>query len=248
MSRYLVVLALFLTACATQQGSRVGLAESNKHENARIHADLGSGYYLQNQMAVALDEFTKSIEFDPMYSSGFNGLGMTYAAIKDDEKAEVNFKKSIALDSKNSDAHNNYGSFLCSHNRIDESILQFEEAVNNPLYVTPFIAYTNAAYCSLKKSDVELAEHFFSLALQYQPLLHNVAYQLAKIYFDKQQYALAQQTMTYALANNPTPEMLLLGVTIERQLGNKDAESSYALELKSTYPDAPQTQSLLSGS
>jgi type IV pilus assembly protein PilF len=248
MRHYLALLVLFLTACATQQGSRVGSAETNKHESARIHAELGSGYYQQNQMAVALEEFTKSIEFDPTYSSGFNGLAMTYAAIKEDVKAELNFKKSIALDVKNSEAHNNYGSFLCSRNRFDESIVQFQEAAKNPLYVTPFVAYTNAGYCSLKKSDVNGAEQFFSLALQYQPLLHNAAYQLAKIYFDKKQYGLAQQTLSNALANNPTPEMLWLGVRVERQLGNKDAESSYALELRRKYPDAPQTQSLLSGS
>ena len=248
MRHYLALFVLFLTACATQQGSRAGSAESNKHESARIHAELGSGYYQQNQMAVALEEFTKSIEFDPTYSSGFNGLAMTYAAIKEDTKAEINFKKSIALDVKNSEAHNNYGSFLCSRNRFDESIVQFQEAANNPLYVTPFVAYTNAGYCSLKKSDVNGAEQFFSLALQYQPLLHNAAYQLAKIYFDKKQYVRAQQTMSNALANNPTPEMLWLGVRVERQLGNKDAESSYALELRRNYPDAPQTQSLLSGS
>ena len=248
MSRYIAFFVLFLSACATQQSSRAGAAESNKHESARIHAELGAGYYQQNEMALALEEFTKSIEFDPGYSSGFNGLAMTYAAIKEDANAEANFKKSIALDAKNSEAHNNYGSFLCSRNRIDDSIVQFQEAANNPLYVTPFIAFTNAGYCSLKKSDINSAERFYSLALQYQPLLHNAAYQLAKIYFDKKQYELAQQTMSNALANNPTPEMLWLGVRIERQLGNKDAESSYTLELKRNYPDAPQTQSLLSGS
>lgn len=249
ISRYLLLVVFsFLTACAAQQGTRFGLSESNKHESARIHAELGSGYYQQNQMAVALEEFTKSIEFDPSYSSGFNGLAMTYAAIQEDEKAEANFKKSIALDGKNSEAHNNYGSFLCSRNRYDDSIVQFQEAVKNPLYVTPFIAYTNAGFCSLKKSDLNSAEQFFSLALQYQPLLHNAAYQLAKIYFDRKQFGLAQKTMSNALANNPTAEMLWLGVKIERQLGNKDAESSYALELRRNFPDASQTKSLLSGS
>jgi len=199
-------------------------------------------------MTDELNEFIKSIELNPNYSSGYNGLAMTYAAINEDTKAELNFQKSITLDAKNSEAHNNYGSFLCSRNRVDESIVQFQDAAKNPLYVTPFIAYTNAGYCSLKKSDVNGAEHFFSLALQNQPLLHNTAFQLAKIYFDKKQYELAQNAMRNALANNPTPEMLWLGVREERQLGNKDAESSFALELKRNYPDAPQTQSLLSGS
>ena len=248
MRWYFILIVLLISACASQQGSRASYSEANRHESARIHAELGSGYYQQNQMDVALEEFTKATIFDPTYSSGFNGLAMTYAAINEDVKAEDNFKKSIALDVKNAEAHNNYGSFLCSRNRVDESIEQFLEAVKNPLYTTPFIAYTNAGYCSLKKSDVNSAERFFSLALQYQPLLHNAAYQLAKIYFDRQQYGLARQTMVNALANNPSPEMLWLGVRIEHRLGNQDAESSYALELRRNFPEAPQTKSLLSGS
>jgi len=243
-----VLMVLMLSGCANQSGIGLIPSDSNQQESARIHADRGSGYYQQGQMSEALNEFIKSIELNPNYSSGYNGLAMTYAAINEDTKAELNFQKSITLDAKNSEAHNNYGSFLCSRNRVDESIVQFQDAAKNPLYVTPFIAYTNAGYCSLKKSDVNGAEHFFSLALQNQPLLHNTAYQLAKIYFDKKQYELAQNAMRNALANNPTPEMLWLGVRVERQLGNKDAESSFALELKRNYPDAPQTQSLLSGS
>lgn len=247
MRKSLVLIALLLASCAGQQATRSSL-ETNRQDSARIHAELGSGYYQDNQMGIALEEFTKATTVDPSYSSGFNGLAMTYAAINEDAKAEENFKKAILLDAKNSEAHNNYGSFLCSRNRVDESVLQFQEAVKNPLYTTPFIAYTNAGYCSLKKADLNSAERFFSLALQYQPLLHAAAYQLAKIYFDKQQYGLAEQTMANALANNPSPEMLWLGVRIARQLGNKDAASSYALELRRKYPDAPQTQSLLSGS
>jgi type IV pilus assembly protein PilF len=247
MRPYLIWLVLLLSACASQQESRSSYTDANKQESARIHAELGSGYYQQNQMGIALEEFTKAIQFDESYSSGFNGLAMTYAAINEDVKAEDNFKKALALDPKSSEAHNNYGSFLCSRNRVDESISQFLEAVKNPLYVTPFIAYTNAGYCSLKKSDVSSAERYFSLALQYQPLLHNAAYQLAKIYFDRQQYGLARQTMVNALANNPSPEMLWLGVRIEHKLGNQDAKSSYALELRRNYPDSPQTQSLLAG-
>jgi type IV pilus assembly protein PilF len=248
MRKCIVLIVLVLSACVNQSGAGLISSDNNNQGAARIHADRGTSYYQQGQMIIALNEFMKSIELDKNYSAGYNGLAMTYAAMNEDAQAELNFKKSIALDAKNSEALNNYGSFLCSRNRVDESILQFQQAAKNPLYVTPFIPYTNAGYCSLKKFDVNSAEQFFSLALQHQPLLHNTAYQLANIYFDKKQYSLAQQTMINALANNPSPEMLWLGIRVERQLGNKDAESSYALELKRIYPDAPQTQSLLSGS
>ena len=246
MRQLLILLVLSLSACANQSAMRLSAFDGNKQDSARVHAELGSGYYQQGQMAVALNEFIKSTEFDPNYSPGYNGLAMTYSAMNEDAQAELNFKKSIALDAKNSEALNNYGSFLCSRNRVDESILQFQQAAKNPLYVTPFIPYTNAGYCSLKKSDLVAAERFFSLALQYQPLLHNTAYQLAKLYFDRQQYGLAQQTLFNAMANNPNSDMLWLGIRIEHQLGNQDVESSYVTELKSKFPDSPQTKLLLS--
>ena len=41
-------------------------------------------------------------------------------------------------------------------------------------------------------------------------------------------------------------ESLWLGLRIERKLGNKTAEASYALQLKRKFPDSPQTQALLS--
>ena len=73
-------------------------------------------------MDIALEEFTKATVFDPTYSSGFNGLVMTYATINENVKAESFFKKAVALDTKNSEAYNNFGSFLCSRNRVDESV------------------------------------------------------------------------------------------------------------------------------
>ena len=115
-------MVLLLSACATQLGSRSSYNEVNRQESARIHAEQGSGYYQQNQMDIALEEFTKATVFDPTYSSGFNGLAMTYAAINEDVKAEGYFKKAVALDTKNSEAYNNFGSFLCSRNRVDESV------------------------------------------------------------------------------------------------------------------------------
>lgn len=242
-----ILMALLLTACASSSGNKSVYVDSNQQDRAKIHAELGSGYYQENQMQIALEEFTKAVTINPNYSSGFNGLAMTYAAIHEDVKAEESFKRALSLDAQSSEAHNNFGSFLCSRGRIDESIVHFQEAVKNPLYTTPFVAYMNAGYCSLRKPNIDNAERFFGLALQYQPLLHNASYQLAKIYYGRKQYDLAQNTMRNALANNPDPDMLVLAVKVERQLGNKDAAIGYAYELKRKYPDAPQSQSLVLG-
>ena len=47
-------------------------------------------------------------------------------------------------------------------------------------------------------------------------------------------------------ATAPTPEVLWLGVRIERALGDRKAEMLYAQQLRRTFPSAPET-ALLGG-
>lgn len=246
MRKFAAVVIFALCSCAAQQ-SQDASRESGQRESARIHTELGAGYYAQNQPGVALEEFNDAIRIDPTYAMAYNGLGLVYAALHEDDKADANYKKSLQLEPGNSESHNNYGTFLCSRNRIDESISQFLEAVKNPLYTTPGSAYLNAGICSLKKQDVKNAELYLQKALQAQPLLHQAAYQLALIHFNRGQHQLAHNDLQNAMISNPTPEMLWLGIRIERVLGDKNAESSYTLLLKSKYPDSEQTKALLAG-
>jgi type IV pilus assembly protein PilF len=245
--RKLVILAvLALAACAGQQTRNSG-EESQARESARIHTELGAGYYAQNRMAIALEEFTTATKSDPSYAMAYNGLGLVYGALGEDSKAEASFKKSLALEPGNSQTHNNYGSFLCSRNRIEESITQFLEAVKNPLYVTPGVAYMNAGTCALRMQDVNNAEIYLQKALQAQPLLYQASYQLALIHFERGQNNLARNYLQNALQGEPTAEMLWLAIRVARLQSDKDAEASYALELRRKFPNSDETKALLSG-
>ncbi|HZV98152.1 MAG TPA: type IV pilus biogenesis/stability protein PilW [Methylophilaceae bacterium] len=246
MKRCALIALLMLGACASQQPTNSG-GESDLRERARIHTELGAGYYAQKQMGIALEEFSEAAKIDPNYALAQNGLGLVYAALGEDAKADASYKKALQLDPANSESRNNYGTFLCSRNRIDESITQFVEAVKNPLYATPGIAYLNAGVCSLRKNDTANAEVYLQKALQAQPLLHQAAYQLALIQFNRGKPELARNYLKNALVSDPTPEILWLGIRIERLLGDKDAEASYALLLRKKYPNSEQTKALLSG-
>ncbi len=172
---------------------------------------------------------------------------MVYAALQEDAKAEANYKKAVELQPKNSESRNNYGSFLCAKGRYDESITQFLEAVKNPLYATPHMAYSNAGICSVRKKDIAQAEIYLNKALQIDPLMHSPAFELAKIQFNRKEIQAAQQTLQNSLITNPGPNILWLGIQIERILGNKDNEASYALQLRQRYPNSQETKLLLSG-
>lgn len=245
MKQFVIVLTVLLVGCATQSNNSRDL--SQKRDGARIHTELGAGYFSQGQIAIALEEFTEASRIDPNYPMAHNGLGLVYSALGEDAKADASFKRSISLDPSNSEARNNYGTFLCTRDRIDESITQFMEAVKNPLYTTKDIAYMNAGLCSLRKNDIDGAENYLQRALQVQPLLHRASYELAQIQFNRKKFGLAREYLQTPLVGNPTPEVLWLAIRVERQLGDRDAEASYSLELRRNYPNSEQAKALLSG-
>ena len=244
-----VLLAGFISfvgvGCVNQQ--QKDKDDENVVARARAHTDLGAVYYQQKQLEIALEEFTVATQIDSNFALAYNGLGLVHAALGQDDIADANFRKSIQLEPNNSESHNNYGSFLCARNRIDESIKEFLAAVRNPLYSTPALAYINAGICSARKKDTVSAEAYFQKALQIDPLLNAAAYQLAALQFKRKNAAAAKTTLQNLMLGQPGPEMLWLAIQIEREVGGKDAEASYALQLRRQYPDSEQAKLLQSG-
>lgn len=243
-----VVLTLF-AACASTSQTNTGNVynETATTERARAHSDLGAAYLQQNKLEIALAEFTIATQIDSNYSPAYNGLGLVHAALGQDDKADANFKRAIQIQPNSSESHNNYGNFLCVRKRYDESIIHYLEAIKNPLYPTPNLAYANAGICSTRKNDIKNAEIYLNKALQIQPLTHSAAYQLAEIQFKRNDVKTAKATLQNALIAAPSPESLWLAIKIERILGGRDNEASYALQLRQQYPNSEQTSLLLSG-
>jgi type IV pilus assembly protein PilF len=247
LNKLISVVALFLAlaGCATKVPQYS--SDPTERQRAQIHTELASGYYSQNLWPLAMTEYNTAIEIDSNYAPAYIGLAMVYAVMAQDDKAEANFKRALDIEPGNPESHNNYGVFLCSRNRIDESLTQFMTAVKEPLYYTPQTAWLNAGICALKKKDATNAETYLFKALSIQPGLSEASYQLATIYFSRGDYLQARERLQRAMQNTEaTPDMLLLGVRIERILGGKDAEASYSMLLRKKYPDSDQTRILLS--
>ena len=243
----IAILSVTLSACETLKGSSNERGESKLSARARSHTELGAAYFQQNKLEIALDEFKYAAEIDPSYAQAYNGLGLVYAALGEDAKADKNFKKAIQVEPRNSESHNNYGSFLCARKRYDESITHFLEAVKNPLYATPNLAYANAGICSVRKNDTKNAEVYLSKALQIEPLTHPAATQLADIQLKRGDATTANKTLQNALLDYPGPDTIWLAIKIARALDDKNSEASYALQLRQQYPNSEQARLLLSG-
>jgi type IV pilus assembly protein PilF len=212
---------------------------------AQLHTDLGAGYYERGQMDVALDELNMAVKIDPSYAPAYNVLGLVYATLGDDRKAEQSFAQALQLAPADSDTHHNWGWYLCTHKRERESLAEFEIAVRNPLYRAPEVALVNAGRCSQALGDTRAAENYFRRALAAQPGNPLGSLGLAQIAYQERRYDEARALMKRVmLTNNPPLEGLRLGMCIERRLGDRQAELSYVSQLRNRYPDAAETKAI----
>lgn len=222
--------------------------QSDARQRAQVHTDLGAAYFSAGQLGVALEELNVAIQADSSFAPAYNMLGLVYMTLRENDKAEENFRRSLSLSSTDSDTNNNYGWFLCQRGKIDDSIRYFMAALKNPLYTTPEKSYLNAGICARKKNDDAEAEEFLLKAVRLQPRQPQALFHLADINFKRGNYGESKKFINQlSQIAAPTPESLWLGLRIERRLGNRSDEASYGLQLRKTFPDSPEAQALRSG-
>jgi len=248
----LVFMAMVLEGCASSGGGSAGTPQQDTTRAqaiARIHTELAASYYERTQYAVALQEVAVALKADSNYPPAYNVRAMVRIALHEDEQAEADFGRSLQLDSTNSETHINYGWFMCDRGHIKEAITQFQEALKNPLYANPEMAYVNLAMCSQKAGLVKDVESNFQRALVLRPGMPEALYGLAGWSYDKGDYAGAKSYFArFAQGfSDLNAEQLWLAVRIERKMHDRNSEASYALQLRKHFPASREAQLLLQG-
>jgi len=217
---------------------------------AKIHTELAAAYYQAGNPAVALEEVRIALEADPGHVQAYSVRGLVYAQLKEIAKAEEDFQRALKIAPKNPDINNNYGWFLCETGQPRQSIQYFLNAVKDPLYETPEVAYANAGRCALKAGDMDGAQEYLLQALRVaKSQVPETRYQLANVFYLRGNLDESKIFLNEAVKamEPPTPEALWLGIRLERKLGNKAGEGSYASQLRSRYPTSKEYQLFLKG-
>ncbi|MEQ1667679.1 MAG: type IV pilus biogenesis/stability protein PilW [Sulfuriferula sp.] len=239
-----VLTSILFSATAHADDNNVTSAQNR----ARIHTELGAAYFSRAQYAIALAELREALAANDRYAPAYGIMGLVYMELKEEKPADDNFRRAIDLAPGDSDIHNNYGWYLCTRKHYDEALVQFNIALGNPLYPTPERALTNAGICSMQANKTEQAQGYFEKSLKLQPNQAQALTELGKIYYLQGRYFEARTLIERFFENNqPTADALWLGVRVARKQNNKDAEASYALQLRRLFSDAPETQLLLQG-
>lgn len=245
----LLIPALLLGACNTpiNPSSSQNIRPSHvTNEVAAANLNLGIAYLKEGKYEEALTRLNKAREADPAHPSIYNVLGLLYQQIKDYDKAEKHFNKALSLDDRNSSTLNNYGNFLCQQDRIEKALATFSKAADNPLYQTPELAITNAGLCLYNNNRKEEAKVKFQEALKINPRIPQALIKMCEFSVDDFNYLSARGYLQrFQQVSRHNARSLWLGVQIERELGDKDAVSSYALLLKNSFPDSDEAAALL---
>jgi len=213
-------------------------APTKQQKIARIHMDLAVGYMQENVPEVAAEELRVALALEPNNAKIHHTMALLHLRLGDNELAAKAFLKALRLDPADPEIHNNYGVFLSGRDQLDLAIKHFECAIDNPLYSTPFMAYTNAGLTAIKKPDPATAERYFRTSLQLyerQPVAH---IQLAKIYLEQYKINLANKHYKrYKGMAKQTIGSLEVGMAIARATGDENGFASLELQHRNMNPD-----------
>lgn len=248
----LMFILLLLGGCASSGGGSAGTPKTDTtraQASARIHTELAASYYERKQYAIALQELGVAMQADDDFAPAYTVRALVRMALREDDHADADFRRSLQLDNSDSETHNNYGWFLCQHGRVAESISQFRTALDNPLYATPETAYVNLGVCLKKAGMLKEVEVNFQRALILRPGMPGALYGLAEWSFDSGDYAGAKSYFQrFSLGETElNAEQLWLAVRIERKVRDRNSEASYALQLRKRFPDSREAQLLAGG-
>jgi type IV pilus assembly protein PilF len=215
---------------------------------ARIHTDLAVNYLEIRNLGVALEEAGIAQRADPTYGPAYNVAALVYIELRDDRNAEDNFRQALRINARDSDANNNYGTFLCQRKREAEGIKYFLLAISDPLYQYPDRSFVNAGVCARRIGDLPGAENYFLSALKNQPNQVQALYQLADLAYARKGYAEARTFLMRLLpVSARSPEILWLMLRTEKQIGDDATVQSLSHQLRTNFPGSPEAAALAGG-
>ena len=221
---------------------------SDPRNRAKVHTELAALYYSRGNMAVALEELRVAVAADQTFAPAHALFGMVYMDLRENQLALASFERALNIAPTDPDINHNFGWFLCQTGRETEAITYFLTAVRNPLYVMPWRSYSAAGTCSMRKNNLKDAEDYFQRALRQEPDDPSSLLQLGQIRY--RQGSLEDARKLVSRLNKiiePTAESLWLALRVERKLGERGAESSYANQLRRRFAASREYQQLQRG-
>ncbi|MCU7892664.1 MAG: type IV pilus biogenesis/stability protein PilW [Candidatus Thiodiazotropha sp. (ex Ustalcina ferruginea)] len=211
-----MLLMVLLIGCSSQEkvtDTTGNLGLEKRTSPAKIYVEMGMAYIRDGQSAIAMQKLKKALDVDDEFSEAHNVIAILYEQLGESGLAGEHYNRAVELDERDPFIRNARGSYYCRRGMFDEAGLDFQRALSNPLYPTPWVALTNAGLCVERTGDNAKAENFFRRALTANPQYATALFEMAEISLQQQKDLSARAYLErFHGESKPTAASLWLGV------------------------------------
>ncbi|MCG3170630.1 MAG: Lipopolysaccharide assembly protein B [Pseudomonadales bacterium] len=237
----LLMAALLLSACTTTTITGSSF-KADKEAEIQRRVEAATAYLEKGNTEQAVVHLRRALELDPRSAPVHDTLAQVFWRTGEYELAEDHFHRAIGADPKFSRARNNYAAFLYERGDTRAAIRELEQVVADTLYESRASAFANLGRAYNKVGDTARAEEVLQRAIKMDRRQWAALLELAAIEHARGQHVAATRHYERfrSLAPRQSPRSLLLGIGLARVTGDRDAEASYALQLRNLYPESAE--------
>ena len=235
-------LAVAISGCMVQETGQYGpIKPVDQQKVLANHIDLAFRYIGSNNRELARKHLEKARELDARQSSIYTAYALIYEAEGEEALAEENFRQAIRYNPADTQAQFYYAVFLSSRNRPREARTQFIKVTENVDYANRALAFLSLGRTELQLGNAKDARAAFERALRLNQNFAPAYLELANIEHAAGNFVMARRYLEqHNQLSQPSPRSLWLGVRLEHQARNRDAEASYGLALKNLFPNSKE--------
>ena len=238
-------LLLATQGCVTTVTGKTFKADSAAEIEQRV--GLANGYLQKGDNEKAIAHLRRALELDPDSAPIHASLAQVFWNTGEYELCEEHFQRALSIDGKFSRGRNNYAAYLYERGQYEQASKQLEQVVADTLYDGRAAAFVNLGKAYLKLQRTADAEEAFTRAAKMDRRQQVALLELADMNYAKGDFSKATQYFNQfrVATRQQTPRSLLLGIRLARIVGDADSEASYALQLKSMYPESSEYREYL---
>jgi type IV pilus assembly protein PilF len=236
--------AVLLAMLALASASAVAAMSSADSATAsEANMNLGIAYLKTGNLPLAKEKLERARDQSPRNGQVRGAVALLYARLGDDARADSEFNNALKFSKNDPEQQNNYAVFLCSRGRYVDGVKHFEQAAANPLYRTPWSAYTNAGVCLRSAKQEDEAAARFTKALSLRPDYAEATYQLADLELTQHHAADAFKRVDTYLARYPAnADLLFVGWRAAREQNDPVAAFRMARRLQADFSGSEQAR------
>jgi len=245
----ILLISIFLGACATQPVANNSASSGNKveqnNEAAELNIQLGASYIANSEYQLADDKLKKAFKQTPQSSVARWTYAILQEKLNQPDAADYYYKEALRIDPRDSRGQQSYASFLCRSGRYKEANDHYKKALSDPLFAKREATSLTAGVCAMEIPDYVAAQDHLMETLRLNKRNRVALYQMSKLNFKQKDYAAAQSYLRdFEEVSKHTPESLWLAFQTERGLGNARIAQSYAKQLAKHFPKSKEAQQL----